>query len=227
MPFDLAEARLSESPLIEKIWHIRSTQAEAFTSISASHSELVITRYKGQTMISVRGPETKSTPAVVPDDVECLGIVFKLGTFMPTLPPATLLDRNDACLPVTSNKTFWLDSAVWEIPNFENADVFVARLVREGLLVHDPVVSAALQGQPQAYSPRALQYRFLRATGLTQNKIHQIERARRAAALLANGMPIFDTAYELGYFDQSHMTNALKRFIGKTPTQIAPMWQLA
>jgi methylphosphotriester-DNA--protein-cysteine methyltransferase len=50
--------------------------------------------------------------------------------------------------------------------------------------------------------------------------IHQIERARRAAELLAGGMPILDTVHETGYFDQSHLTYGLKRFIGQTPAQI-------
>ncbi len=50
--------------------------------------------------------------------------------------------------------------------------------------------------------------------------IHQIERARRAADLLAGGRPILDTVHETGYFDQSHLTHGLKRFTGRTPAQI-------
>jgi AraC-like DNA-binding protein len=50
--------------------------------------------------------------------------------------------------------------------------------------------------------------------------IQQIERANQAAALLARGTPILDTVYELGYFDQAHMTKALKRFRGQTPAQL-------
>jgi methylphosphotriester-DNA--protein-cysteine methyltransferase len=146
--------------------------------------------------------------------------VFKLGTFMPSLLPRNFMDRRDAFLPIASHKTFWLDSTTWEIPNFENADTFVERLVREGLLTEDPVVVGALQGDPQPFSPRALQYRFVRATGLPQKVIRQIERAQRALALLQQGTPIINTAHEVGYFDQSHLTHALKRFFGQTPTQV-------
>jgi methylphosphotriester-DNA--protein-cysteine methyltransferase len=60
----------------------------------------------------------------------------------------------------------------------------------------------------------------LRATGLTYKTIQQIERARSAVALLEQGAPISDTALELGYFDQAHLGNSLKRFIGKTPARI-------
>jgi methylphosphotriester-DNA--protein-cysteine methyltransferase len=65
-----------------------------------------------------------------------------------------------------------------------------------------------------------VQYRFLHATGLTQSTVYQIERARRAAALLQQGMPILDTVFEAGYFDQAHLTRSLKRFMGQTPAQL-------
>jgi AraC-like DNA-binding protein len=68
---------------------------------------------------------------------------------------------------------------------------------------------------------RSLQYRFLRATGLTRKTIQQIERARGAVSLLERGTPISDAALEAGYFDQAHLTNSLKRFVGRTPAQIA------
>jgi methylphosphotriester-DNA--protein-cysteine methyltransferase len=55
---------------------------------------------------------------------------------------------------------------------------------------------------------------------LTQSYIRQVERAQRAAALLQQGVPIFDTVYEAGYFDQPHLTKSLKRAIGHTPAQI-------
>jgi AraC-like DNA-binding protein len=86
--------------------------------------------------------------------------------------------------------------------------------------VRDPVVEAAIQGHTPDMSVRSLQYRFSQATGLTHKMIQQIERARRAVKLLAYGTPISDTAFELGYFDQAHLTNSLKRFVGRTPTQI-------
>jgi hypothetical protein len=220
MKFSFEEARPSDSPFIKQVWHIQNEEESDFTSIAESHSEIVITRHEGQIMVAVRGPETIATPAIVPANFECFGIVFKLGTFMPTLLPKNLMDRRDAYLPPASPNSFLLDSATWEIPTFENADTFVERLIREGLLVHDPLVEAVLQGDPPAYSPRALQYRFVRATGLSQKVIQQIQRAKHAAALLENGLPILDTVEATGYFDQSHLTNSLKRFLGKTPAQI-------
>ncbi|MBD2683448.1 MULTISPECIES: helix-turn-helix domain-containing protein, partial [Nostoc] len=79
-----------------------------------------------------------------------------------------------------------------------------------------------IQGYTPDISVRSLQYRFLRATGLTQKTIQQIERAHRAVWLLEQGASILDTSFKLGYFDQAHLTNSLKHFIGKTPAQIIP-----
>ncbi len=105
--------------------------------------------------------------------------------------------------------------------NYENVETFVERLVREDLLVSDPVVKAVLAGQPPEMSLRTVRRRFLLATGLTYKVIAQIERAKQAADLLEQGVSLLETAYQAGYADQSHMTRSLKHFIGHTPAQIA------
>ncbi len=208
------------SPFVDMIWYTHTERAGTFTSAAVGNWEMVITTFNGKTRITARGPETKASQADFPADAEFFGITFKLGTFMPHLPVKTLLDRQDATLPLASSNSFWLHGCAWELPTFENADVFINRLIRQGILVRDPVVEAAIQGHTPDMSIRSLQYRFLQATGLTHKTIQQIERARSAVSLLEQGTPILDTAFELGYFDQAHLTNALKRFIGKTPAQI-------
>ena len=67
-------------------------------------------------------------------------------------------------------------------------DTFISRLVREGLLVIDPLVGTVLQGHSQALSIRSVQYRFLHATGLTNKTVRQITRAQQAYALLEQGV---------------------------------------
>src|SRR5215216_3790282 len=163
----LVEDRPSDSSFVKTIWRAQSEGAGSFISVAASHWEMVVTKYRGKTTFTVRGPETKATPLQYQwTDAEWLGIRFKLGAFMPDLPPGNLRDRRDVNLPEATSKSFWLQGSTWEIPSFENADTFVERLVRAGLLVRDPVVDAVLQGHPQALSPRSIQYRFVQATGL-------------------------------------------------------------
>jgi len=91
--------------------------------------------------------------------------------------------------------------------------------VRDDVLVRDPLVNAALQDQVPEMASRTVRHRFLRATGLTQNHILQFERVQQAVTLLGQGLSILDVVYQLGYYDQPHLTRSMKRFIGKTPAQ--------
>jgi methylphosphotriester-DNA--protein-cysteine methyltransferase len=131
-----------------------------------------------------------------------------------------LRDRNDVTLAEASSGSFWLNGSAWEYPSFENADAFVERLAKQGLIVTDRSVEAALRGRGEELSPRSGQRHFLRATGMTQGTVRQIERARRATTLLQNGAGIVQAVEEAGYYDQAHLTRSLQHFIGQTPAQI-------
>jgi len=212
--------RPSDSPFVERVWRSHSERPGVFRSIAACHWEMVVTRLAGKAYFTVRGPETIATTADLPADGEWFAIRFKLGTFMPYLPPGFLRDLNAVTLPAATNHSFWLNGSAIEYPDFENAEVFVQRLVRAGIIIADPAIRAILLGQSQPLSTRSAQRRFRQVTGLTQATIHQIERARRATRLLRQGLPILDVGLDLGYYDQAHLTRSLKRFIGQTPTQI-------
>jgi helix-turn-helix protein len=214
------EERLSDSPFVERIWRTRSDREGTFTSIALSHWQMCIWRQKGQTYLTVRGPETRPTQATCPPDTDFFGIVFKLGTVMPYLPASTLVD-SDFTLPDAGSSSVWLNSSAWQFPTYENADTFVDRLARDGLLVREAAVGAALRGELSDVSLRSVQRRFLQATGLTHSAIAQIERARHATTLLKSGAPILDAVGEAGYADQPHLTRSLKRLIGLTPAQVA------
>jgi AraC-like DNA-binding protein len=214
------EDRASDSPVVERVWRCHSEDADPFLSIAASRCELVVSRLGGKITVTVRGPETRATPlGDCPGDGEWLGILLKLGTFLPHLPTAKLVDTG-VDLPTVSRNSFWLNGSIWQIPDYDNADTFVDWLVRQGLLARDPVVDAALQGQLQDRDLRTIQRRFRRLTGLTQSAVRQIERVRYATRLLQQGVSILDTVEQAGYFDQPHLTRSLKHFIGQTPAQI-------
>ena len=107
----------------------------------------------------------------------------------------------DVYLPEASRRRFWMDGSAWEYPGYENADVFVGRLVRKGLLVRDPVVDRALRGDGADLSVLGADP-LSAATGLTRRTMQQIERAERAAALLEQGVSIADVVWRAGYFDR-------------------------
>lgn len=214
------EERSSGSPLVTTTWHTRSEPEESFISVAVSHWEMVVTWQAAAAWLTVRGPETKATTAPIPRDAEFFGIQFSLGTFMPRLHLRQLVDRS-LMLPQASSTSFWLDGSAWELPGPDNADVFVDRLVRAGLLVRDPVASAAVQDDVEGLSTRSVERRVARATGLTRGAIRQIRRAEWAVELLGRGVPALDVARQAGYADQPHLTRSLKRFVGQTPSQIA------
>ncbi len=213
--------RSPESALVDLIWRTRSERANTFVSSASTKWELVFSEHEGKTTVSARGPETRATPADSPPDTEYFGITFKLGTFMPHLSPKAMLDRQDITLPAANDHTFWLQGAAWEIPTYNNVDTFISRLKRKELLVIDPIITATLQGHLPDLSPRSVQRRFVQATGLTYGTVVQIERAQHAVQALERGAAIADVVYQAGYYDQPHLTRSLKRFVGKTPAQIA------
>lgn len=216
------DERLSDSPFVERIWRAHSEDNVPFLSVAASHWEMVVSKYQDQTTFTVRGPETKVTPHECPAGGEWIGIRFKLGTIMPHLPASHLVD-GDVNLPGATSQAFWLQSSAWQFPDFENADTFVDWLVRDGLLMREPVVEAVVQHHTNNFSTRTIQRYFLRTTGLTYSTIRQIERARYATTRLQQGIPIADVVAEAGYHDQPHLNRSLQQFIGQTPTQIMNM----
>jgi AraC-like DNA-binding protein len=218
------EERLSDSPYVEKIGRIQVDSDYSPLCPADVHWNMLLVRYQGKTSLSVWGPMTKAALMPFVEGAEFLFIQFKLGTFIPRFPVRNLLDAG-TILPEANSKTFWLNGAAWQFPGYENAEAFVAKLVREELLLREPIVEALIQNQPQSVSLRSAQRRFLQATGLSQRYFRYVERARRAAVLLQQGVSILDTVYEVGYADQAHMTRSLKRLIGQTPTQIASEFQ--
>ena len=213
------DIRNSDSPLVEFVWSSRSEGGGSFISTAVSNWEMVVTRQQDRLTLSIRGPETQASRAPVPENAEFFGIIFKHGAFMPQMPKGELVDRAVHINETTKNE-FEFFSSTWQFPTFENADAFVHRLSRSRILSFDPLVEDALRGQAFFSSQRTIQRRFLHVTGLSHKTIQQIERAREASSLLRGGMPIPEAAIQAGYFDQAHLTNALKRFYGQTPAQI-------
>jgi hypothetical protein len=155
----------SDSGFVEKAWRSYSEPEPAFISVAASHWQIVVTTQRGLTQLTIRGPETRATVTEIPPDAEFFGIVFSLGTFMPAVSLVSLVDRA-VTLPAAASSRVCLDGSRWEIPTASNADVFVDRLVRQGLLVRDPIVAASFESDVDWLSTRTLQRRVARATGL-------------------------------------------------------------
>ena len=216
-PFLTFTDRSSDSALVERIWRADSNGGGTFQSIAESNLELVITRLPGSTRVTLRGPVTRPSTVACPPEGSWLAIRFRLGTYLPGLPTAHLLNHNSVDLPLINSKRFGFDGTAWEIPTHDNAEALVKRLVQRGLIAYDPAVGAALAGDTQALTLRSVQRHFLQATGMTHGLLRQIERARLATQLLRAGASILDVVHQAGYFDQAHLTRSLRQLTGRTP----------
>lgn len=221
-----SETRFSDSPLVESITYGRTAGDGSTIRPAESHWHMVFVKESGRTHAIVVGALPAAGAVSWGEGAEILWVKFKLGTFMPHLPPRNFLN-SETMLPKASSQSFWLRGAAMAFPDFENVDIFLHRLAREQTLVHDSSIRAALENPLDDISPRTLRHRFLRATGLTQTQIRQMHRAQRAERLLQQGVSILDTVEAAGYFDQPHLTRSLKQWIGHTPAEIARLKQTA
>jgi len=214
------EERQSDSPYVEMVTHGYTAVSGSTIRPAESHWHMVFVKVNGRTHSLVVGPWSTSGVASWGKGAEILWVKFKLGTFMPHCPTRNILDT-ETNLSGAAHNAFWLHSSTWQLPDFENVETFVDWLVRDELLVSDPVVNTVLQDRMPDVASRTVRHRFLQATGLSHNYIRQMKRAQKAVALLEQDVPILDVVYELGYYDQPHLTRSLKQFIGYTPGQIA------
>ena len=223
-PYPPYEERPSDSPFVNSFgWGV--CEGDGATVLHAdSQWYMLFMRQNGKTRMAVGGAVTKTWYLPYTAGTEWFGIRFTTGTFMPHLPTTPFLN-NLIFLPEATHKSFWLNSRTWELPTLENAESFVNRLVREEVLVCDPLLNAVLLDQPQELSFSTVRRHFLRATGVTPGVMHQIQRARKAATLLKQGVSILDTVHEAGYFDQPHLTRSLKHYMGYTPAQLLRAYQ--
>lgn len=215
-------SRVPESPYLELVEHGWTAAPGSTIRPAERHAHLVVVKQGRDLQMIVVGALPTAGTVSWGEGGEILWIKLKLGTFMPHLPTKACLDR-ETPLPGASGRAFWLKGSAWEFPTFDNVETLIDRLVRAEILVHDPVIAAILENRPVDLAPRTVRHRFLNATGLTQNQHYQIERAQAAAARLGAGHSILDTVDDLGYFDQPHLTRALKQWVGYTPAQIIRM----
>lgn len=220
----VTKSRPSDSPFVESVTYGETLRAGDSIRPAEDHWHMVMVKVHGKRHFLVVGPLTTAGQAAWGGDAEILWIQLKLGTFMPHLLPRNLLNT-EAMLPEATGDSFWLKGSAWEFPDFENADTFVDRLVRTSVLEYDPAVRTILCGESHDLASRTVRHRLLQATGLSRVQLRQLERARRAQALLMRGTPIADTVFEAGYFDQPHLTRALRHWIGRTPAQILALYR--
>jgi hypothetical protein len=213
-------ARPVDSPFVESIRLMEFTAAGETLMAPDGCWDIAILKRGDALQVLRTGLTTRSV--VYPHDVgdEILVISFKPSAFMPVMPGDLMRDRG-VMLETFGRRRFRIGSDVLDIPTFENADVFVDRLVRATIVESNDIVASVIDGRPKAASERTQQRHFVRTTGLSYKRFTLIRRAQRAVELLRAGRPATDVAFALGYADQAHLVNSLRNIMGQTPGQIA------
>lgn len=167
------EHRASDSVHVERVWRAGRSQASRMLSMANSNWELLIARAGDRVEALIRGPETQPAMVAMPEHDETTGIVLAHGTAMPHLPVPRLVD---SCIRAqdSSGRRLLLRGDTWELPSYENAEVFITRLARAGVITRDPLVADLAAGaEDHRLSARSLQRRVASVTGLTQGLIQQ------------------------------------------------------
>lgn len=206
------EHRPSDSPLIERVWRSRSSNTTTMVSVARACWDFVFWEGSNGVQAGVQGPESRASQAPVPAGADFLGVRLALGTFLAELPASLLVDRFVE-FPVDGN-WFHLVGERVQMPQFAEAEEFVAHLVRTGLLVVADVRGVSL-------TERTRQRRYLAGVGLPQRTVLQIQRAQEAALRIGEGQRPAVVAQETGYFDQPHLARSLRRFVGLSATDLA------
>jgi hypothetical protein len=204
---------------VDTVWTCTSEQIAEMTSVAAVCWGLVFWQREGTAYAAASGPETGTRTAPVPEGATFVGIEFAVGTSLRAVGTPALVDGGIE-LPDTTRRSFRLDGRRWHTPGPDDAEALVERLVRAGAVVRDPLVTELRRGHLPTVSERTVERRFRAATGLSQGAVRQIERARKAAALLAADVPIVEVVSGLEYFDEPHLARALRRYIGRTARQL-------
>src|SRR6185312_11883804 len=133
----IRQTRQVDSPHLESISSIRFTAAGQTLMRPDGCWDIAILR-RGESLQVLRtGLTTRSVTYQHDAGDEILVISFKPSSFMSLMPGERMRDEG-VLLEKFGSRNFWIGTDVREIPTFENADVFVERLAREGIIESNP-----------------------------------------------------------------------------------------
>jgi AraC-like DNA-binding protein len=213
------QRRTSDSPYVETVWQGIATRNGIHLTAADGTIDLTLQTRQGMTRMLLSGPTSKVRATGFENEDEVLTMRLRSGVHIPFAADTKLTDV-DQPLAGADKHHFWLQHTAITFPTFDNVETFAEHLAKLGLLRRDIVVEDTLAGRVKATSLRTIQRHFLSSTGLTPNHVQQIRRAEKARGLLVSGHTLTSIAYQTGYSNPGHMTNAFKYFFGQTPSAL-------
>lgn len=215
--------RESSSPLVSVLWWVEVDQDASYTDAANEFWGIAFNRRAGREQVGATliGPST--TPRTLEMRAGDLGwgVELPAHVFLRHVPKLSLLGEMRE-LPCDGSFVE-IGGVRLPVPAFGDEaalERLLGRLHRQGVLVADDDLAAALAGEDPAYSERQLRRRSSSAAGLGQKQLQQLTRARTAYRLLHEGRSLAEAATEAGYSDQAHMTRSMRAVAGMSPAKI-------
>jgi hypothetical protein len=208
-----------DSPYVEKITHGYTDKAGNIIRPADTNGHIVISKQFDKKDIYIVGPWSSATPLAYSADTEIIWIRIRLGTRL-SATPTVLYTNHELLIPHLSDSKIEYNQTVLSIPDFNDIDLFIEKLTNNSFFSCDRIINDVMAGSNPKMAHRTLRKYFLNTTGLSRERIYQIQRSKQAWIMLKEGSSIHDVITELGYYDQSHLTNNLRRYLGLTPGQI-------
>ena len=213
------EYRASSSPLVSIVWSSVAEQSGTYVDAANEFWGLAFgTGHHSAFEAVLIGPSLTTRELDVQAGDHNWGVEFLAHVFLRRVPKLDVLGEMRP-LP-TDGRFFELGGVRFPVPSYDRMEVLVEAMVGQGVLTGSPELARALTGEDAGYSERQLQRRFSAEVGLGRKQVAQLQRARRAYALLQTGRSLAEAASEVGYADQAHMTRSFRLIAGRTPAAI-------
>ena len=210
----------STSGLIRACWRVLADRDGTWTTGGAEYWGLVFSENPdGAVNAQVIGPSVRPRPMTVRAGDLSWGVDFEPHVVGRGVVKSDIIDGDLDLLTEIVGERWWftLGGVRLPVPRHDELDAAVERMADAGALELDPTVRTVLDGTEVDLSDRTVRRQFAQTTGLRRGQVEQIRRARRAFALLQQGMSPAEAAAAAGYADQAHMTRQLRILTGSTP----------
>lgn len=209
--------RQSDSDFVASVWTCIAREATTRTVLADPSISLSLVKEAGKTIVILAGPETRPRSKSLAEDYACMTIRLKPGVLLKGFPVQEFVNKS-LTLSVDAGSRFWFDGTPLQFPEFDDAELFINQLQKQGYLSREITKSRNMQAAN--LSSRTYARLIKHTTGLSPYQLHQLQRLQRAFKLLKQGVSATVVAGELNFVDQSHLTRVSKQFFGHTPKQL-------
>ncbi|VXD11256.1 helix-turn-helix transcriptional regulator [Marinoscillum sp. 108] len=180
----------------------------------------------------VVGAMTSFKESYIDEHTHLIGVCFKPSTFASFFSYASLGEVKNKTVQFDQNLSFnkdqFFNGNYIDYLNQFFYDKVCSKTIRLRTIIDSMQASKGLLtinelSKQNGISPRQLERLFKDFIGLTPKEYSNIIRIQQALALIEsnnNNKALLDIAFECGFYDHSHLTNAIKQHTGFVPSEL-------